>query len=123
MMQKPFTLLVVVLVGGALAAGCGSSSSTSSTQASSSQTATQPQPLSPAAAAQARATCMQRVQAQASISASTKAKLEQICNQAATTNPAAIQKATQEACIALLNASHVPAGAARERALAVCHVP
>jgi hypothetical protein len=122
MMHKLSTLLVAALAGGVLAAaGCGGSGSTSTT--TSTQTNTKPPPLTPAQAAQAQASCKQRVQAQPSLSASAKAKLEQICNQVASTDPAAIRKATQEACIALLEASHVPAGAARERALALCHAP
>jgi hypothetical protein len=123
MMQKLSTLLVVVLAGGALAAGCGSSSSTTTTtQASSNQTFPKPPPLSPAAVARAQATCKQKVQGEASLSPSEKAKLEQLCGKAQSTDPEAIRKATEEACVALLNASHVPAGVARERALALCHV-
>ncbi len=117
-MQKLFTLLVVALAGGALAAGCGSSSSTSTT--TSTQTSTKPPPLTPAQVAQAQASCRQRVQSAPSLSASAKAKLEKLCDQAQSTDPAAIRKATQEACLTLLEASHVPAGAARERALALC---
>jgi hypothetical protein len=119
--------LVQVLAVGVFAAGCGSSSSTSSTQASSTQTSpsrstpTAPR-LSPADAARVAASCKQKVQAQPTLSASQRAKLEQLCGLTATgTDRAAIRKATEEACIELLNASHVPAGVARERALAVCH--
>ena len=116
-MQKLFTLLVVALAGGVLAAGCGSSSTSTTT---STQTSTTPPPLTPAQVAQAQASCRQRVQSASSLSASAKAKLEKLCSQAQSTDPAAIRKATQEACLTILEASHVPAGAARERAVALC---
>jgi outer membrane murein-binding lipoprotein Lpp len=119
MMQKLSTMLVVALAGGALLAGCGSSS-TSTTTSTQSSSSTTPLPLTPAQVAQAQASCRQRVQAATSLSASAKAKLTQLCGQAVSTNPAAIRKATEEACVALLDASHIPAGVARERALALC---
>jgi len=121
MMQKLSTMLVVALAGGVLVAGCGSSSSTSTTTGTQASSSTTPVPLTPAQVAQAQASCKQKVQSATSLPASAKAKLEQLCGQAVSTNPAAIRKATEEACVALLDASHVPAGAARERALALCH--
>jgi hypothetical protein len=122
MTKRLSTGLALVLAGGAFAAGCGSSGSTSTTQASSSKSTPTAPLLSPAAAAQAAASCKQKVKAQPTLSASARTRLEQLCSQAATsTDRAAIRKATEEACVSLLNASHVPAGVARERALAVCH--
>ncbi len=119
-MQKLSTLLVAALSVGMLTAGCGSKSTTVT---ESSQSVAKPAPLSPEAVARAQASCKQKVQSQKSIPPSTKATLERICGGAAKIDPAAIRKATEEACLALLNASHVPAGAARERALAICHAP
>jgi uncharacterized lipoprotein YajG len=115
-MLKLSTWLVVALAAAALMAGCGSSSSTSSTTTTSSQTVTPP-----ANVQQAVTSCEQAVRAQHAISASTKAKLEAICKKAGTAGgQSALQAVAREACIAILNASHVPAGIARERALAVC---
>jgi hypothetical protein len=117
MSSKLSTWLVVALAGGVLVAGCGSSSkSTSSSQTTAARPAT---PLN----AQQRAACRRAIQTQSTISASAKAKLERrICEKAPPSNQAAQQKEIQEACVELVNASHIPAGPARERALAVCKV-
>jgi hypothetical protein len=115
MMLKLSIWLVVALAAGALMAGCGSSSSTSSTSTSSSQSVTPP-----ANVQQAVASCEQAVRAQHSISASTKAKLEGICKKASSGGQSNLQAVAREACIAILDASHLPAGAVREHALAVC---
>jgi hypothetical protein len=143
-MQKLSRWLLVALAGGALLAGCGSSSSTSSTQTilTSSQgtspatTASTPATTSsgsttgaatttatPKTPQQEATSCKQAVQAQKTLSPSAKAKLEAICEKGASGNAAAQHKAAQEACVELVNASHIPAGAARERALAICRAP
>jgi hypothetical protein len=114
-MLKLSTGLVVALAAGALMAGCGSSSSsTSTTSTVSSQTA-----IPPANAQQAVASCEQAVRAQHTLSASTKAKLEAICKKASG-GQSSLQTVAREVCIEILDASHVPAGEAKERALAVC---
>jgi len=111
MMLKLSTWLVVALAAGALVAGCGSSSSTTA----GSQTA-----IPPANAQQAVASCEQAVRSQHTISASAKAKLEAICKKAASGGQAGLQNVARAVCIELLAASHVPAGAAREKAVAAC---
>ncbi len=129
MTVKLSTWLVVALAGGAILAGCGSSNSassqttpTASSQTSATSTATGPVALTPAQAQQAVATCKRGIQAQSGISASAKAQLEKTCEKAASGNPAALQSVAREVCVGLVNASHIPAGAARERALAICAV-
>jgi len=54
------------------------------------------------------------------VSASTKRRLDAICRQADSTDPEVKRKAAQEACRALVNASPLPPGTARDRALATC---
>jgi len=78
--------------------------------------------LSPEAAAQAVARCKQGIQAQANLSASAKAKLEATCEKTVSGDQTAERKAVREACVELVNASHL-SGAARERALSVCRAP
>jgi hypothetical protein len=119
MILKLSTWLVVALAGGALVAGCGSSSKSTSSSQTTSTGASPPTPLT----AQQVATCKHNIQALSTISASAKTKLElRICKSVAFGTQAAQQKAVQDACVELVNALHVPAGAARERALAVCKV-
>jgi hypothetical protein len=76
---------------------------------------------------QSVATCKQAINAQRTLPASAKVKLETVCEKfAATTSPTtsatgsvtALSKAARAACVRLL--SHLPAGAARERAVAGC---
>ena len=114
-MRKLSAWLVVALTGGAFVAGCGSSSNSTT----SSQTTPTSAPLSPAAAAKAVASCKQAIQTQSTLSAAAKTRLEGICEKAPSSNQTAVRKAE---CVELVNAS-VPAGAARERALAVCKAP
>jgi hypothetical protein len=115
-MPKLFTGLVVVLLGGALLVGCGSSSkSTSTTQRAT--TSGQGSATSELAPAQRVEACKRIVQAPSALPASTKAKLLKTCEQVGTST-AAQHQVVREACVAL--ASREPAGAGRERALAVC---
>ena len=113
-MLKLSSWAVVALAAALLMAGCGSSSSSSSTTVTS-QTA-----IPPASAQQAVASCEHAVRSQNTISASAKAKLEAICKKAAGGGQAGVQNVAREVCVELLDASHVPAGAARDRALAAC---
>ena len=110
-MLKLSTWLVVALTAGALMAGCGSSGSTTT----SSQTA-----VPPVDAQQAVASCEKAVRSQHSISSSSKAQLEAICKKAGGGGQAGLKKVAEEVCIELLDASHVPAGSARDQALAAC---
>ena len=116
---KLSTWLVVALAGGAIFAGCGSSSKST---AGSQTTSTPARPVT-SLTAQQLAACKRTIQAESTISASAKTKLEQrICKNPPPGNQAAQQKEVEDACVELVNASHIPAGAARERALAVCKV-
>jgi hypothetical protein len=135
MTLKLSTWLLAVLAGAALLAGCGSSSSTSTSTTPTitvSRTTTTPGTtttgtntttvLTPAQAKEAASTCKKGVQAESSIPASAKPKLEKTCEKAATGDTSALRTVAQEACVQLVNAAHLPAGAARERALSVCAV-
>jgi hypothetical protein len=110
-MLKLSTWLVVALAAGALMAGCGSSSSATAPSGTA---------IPPANAQQAVASCEQAVRSQQTISASAKAKLEAICKKAAGGGQAGLQNVAREVCIELLDASHVPAGEQRVKALAAC---
>ena len=112
-MLKLSTWVVVALAAAVLMAGCGSSGSSKTTVTS--QT-TIPQ----ANAQQAVASCEQAVRSQHTISGSAKAKLEAICKKAAGGGQAGLQNVAREVCVELLDASHVPNGTARDKALAAC---
>jgi hypothetical protein len=119
MIPKLSTWLVVALSGGVLVAGCGSSSSSTTTQTA---------PTAPTVAKiptgqQAVELCKHAIQSQRSIPASAKAKLAKTCGKTASGGGAALQQVAKQVCVELVNASHVPSGAAKERALAVCRVP
>jgi hypothetical protein len=66
------------------------------------------------------ASCKQSIHAQPTISASAKTKLEGLCAKVSSGDRAALHKVAQEVCVELVNASQVPAGVSKERALAVC---
>jgi polyphosphate kinase 2 (PPK2 family) len=117
MNRKPSRWLVVTLAGGALLVGCGSSnSSTTSSQTTSIAT----NAVSPAAAQQAATSCKHAIQSQTKLTTSEKAKLEVLCGKAAGGKGANLSQVAHEVCVELVNVSHVPAGADRERALALC---
>src|SRR5277367_5242497 len=121
---KLSTWLLAVLAGGALVAGCGSSStSTTTTQSGGSNTATTTAPLTAEQAKKAASTCKQGVQKASAIPQSAKAKLEQTCEKVGSGGAeAALHQVAEEACVQLVSVSHIPAGAARTRALSVCKV-
>jgi acetylglutamate kinase len=52
---------------------------------------------------------------------STKERLEKICEKAASSDAVAKRKAAVEACRELVNASPLPTGKQRDRALAACN--
>jgi hypothetical protein len=116
MIAKLSTLLAVSLVGGALLAGCGSSEtkSTSTAPTPTGVTAT----LSPH---QAVVNCKNAI-GQQRLTGSVKAKLDKICEKAATANQNTLKQLAKQVCVELVNASQVPPGPARERALAICSV-
>jgi len=124
MTSKLSTWLLAALAGGVLVAGCGSSStSTTTTQSGGSTAATTASPLTPAQAKQAASTCKQGIQKESAIPSSAKGKLEETCEKVASGgSEAALRQVAEEACVQLVSASHIPAGAARTRALSVCKV-
>jgi hypothetical protein len=138
--------LAVVLLCGALLAGCGSggsttsgststpaattaatstpASTTTSTPASSTPSTTTPTgaiptPGSAAAVAEYAAICKTIIQRTPTLSASVKEKVEGICAKAAHGDLAGARQAAKEVCVEVINASPVPA-AAKEKALAEC---
>ncbi|HTZ87346.1 MAG TPA: hypothetical protein VMB05_11825 [Solirubrobacteraceae bacterium] len=117
------TWLLVPLVAAALLAGCGSSSSSSSTSGSSTATtagsSTSTAAQAPVPGSEAGA-CKQRVQRLPGLPAATRERLERICDRASSSDPNAVRKAAEEGCRELINASPLPNGAAKERALAAC---
>lgn len=133
---KLSTWVLALLAGAALLAGCGSSSSNSTTTTPTitvSKTTTTPGTttttgtstttvLTPEQAKKAADTCKHGVQSESSIPSSVRPKLEKTCEKAASGDTGALRQVAQEACVQLINASHIPAGAARERALSVCGV-
>jgi hypothetical protein len=119
-------LLVSALVVAAILGGCGSSSTTTSTASTATAPAstgagTSSTPaLTGASAAQAIELCKKEIQAQSTLPATAKAKLEGVCDKAAKGDQAAVKKAAQEVCEEVINSSQLPAGSAKEQALAAC---
>lgn len=112
-MLKLSKWVVVALAAAVLMAGCGSSGGSTTTVTN--QTA-----IPSGSAQQAVASCEDAVRSQHTISASAKAKLEAICKKAGSGGQAGLQNVAHEVCIELLEAAHVPAGAAKDKALAAC---
>jgi hypothetical protein len=135
--------LLPALLAAVLLAGCGSSSSSSSSSSGSSAatpstpstsataqtgstatSTTSPTPTSTSSklpgGAAAVASCRHGVQSLPHLKQSIREKLEEICQKAASGDVNARRKAAQEACRELVNASPLPAGEARDRALAAC---
>jgi len=137
MFRQSSKRLVVALVGAVFIAGCGSSSSTtssqsnstsapssattSSTPASTATTSTSPTIPSSGSAgvADAVAECKSVIQREPTLSASLKAKVEGICNKAASGNLNGARAAAKEVCVEIINASPIPS-AAKAQALAAC---
>ena len=131
MILRRSSWLVGVLLCGALVAGCGSSSSntssstTTSTPAaaattSSTPAATSSSPAGGASVQAAVAACKQAIQAQSTLPAGAKTKLEAVCLKAANGDTSAVKAAAREVCEEVIKTSAVPAGPAREQALAAC---
>ncbi len=124
MIRRRSTRLAGVLLCGALVAGCGGSGgSTASTQSTTaaSSTATSGAPsLSGSKLTQAVAACKQQIKAQTTLPAGAKSKLEAVCEKAAEGDSAAVKQAAQEVCEEVVSDAKVPAGVARDEALAGC---
>lgn len=115
-----------LLLAAALLAGCGSSSSSSSSgttaatsgSTSSSTSGTGATTLPDAGAAVA--SCKQQVQRLPQLPAATVQRLEKICEKAGSGDKKAVREAAEEGCRAIVNASPLPSGSAKERALRAC---
>jgi hypothetical protein len=118
--------LAVVLLCGVLVAGCGSSSSSSTssqaatTSSTPAKTTSVPTGTTSQVTQAAVAACRAGV-AHSAVSASVKAKLETICNEAASGNAGAAREAAKKACVEIVNSSPLPAGAGKEAAIAACN--
>lgn len=126
-------LFVVVLLCGALVAGCGSSSSTTSSSTSTpgststsapaststSSTTTPNGAASAAGVAQYVAACKSIIQREPTLAANVKAKVEAICNKAAGGDLEGARKAAKEVCVEVINSSPIPS-AAKAQAIAAC---
>jgi hypothetical protein len=131
MIRTRSPLFVVVLLCGAFVAGCGSSSSSTTSSstsvaapATSSTAATSPTTTPSGAAtaagiAQYVAVCKSIIQREPTLSASVKAKVEGICNKAASGDLEGARKAAKEVCVEVIDASPIPA-AAKAQALTAC---
>lgn len=95
------------------------STSPTTTTGTSATTGSSASPTPPSAA-NAVASCKRGVQSLPHLKQSIRKRLETICEKAAAGDVKAKRKAAQEACRELVNASPLPAGEARDRALAAC---
>lgn len=120
-MIRKLSPALVVLACAALLAGCGSSSSSSSSTAKTAGSTSPPVTTGtskvPAATVEK---CKRGVNALPTLSQKTKGRLESICEKAASGDAAAARTAAREGCEEIVKASPLPAGAARDRALAGC---
>jgi hypothetical protein len=117
------------MIPAGLITGCGSSDKSStgaSTGGSSTAAGSTSTPSSTGGAAnspqvqQAVAACKQSINSQPTLSASLKSKLTKLCEKAATGNVADAKKITQEVCTDVVKGANIPAGPARDQALAAC---
>ncbi|HWX51807.1 MAG TPA: hypothetical protein VNY34_00860 [Solirubrobacteraceae bacterium] len=141
MIRRPASLLAVLVLGGALLAGCGGGSSTTTTTTTTGSTSTPaapatgstPQATTPgstpqtttgakplAGASQAIEACKHQIQSTRNLSASVRSKLESVCVKAASGDTAAVKQAGREVCEEVINTSRLPAGASKNKALAAC---
>lgn len=124
MVGKLAAVPLVLLVAAAPLAGCGSSSSSSSaTSTSGSTPSTSTSPPTTAAgklSAGAVARCKHGVDVLPTLSQATKSRLKAICDKAASGDVSAARAAAREACEEIVKASPLPAGTARDHALAGC---
>jgi len=118
--------LGLALAGALLLAGSGhaGSSPVKSTSAAASTAATGASTAGPNASREQTATaCVRAIESASGIAPSARPHLVQICEKAASPDAATRRIAAHEACVELVVASHIPAGSARDRALAICNAP
>jgi hypothetical protein len=112
----------------ALLAGCGSSSSSSgssdtSSQSSSGSTSTKTSTstsTSPSSATGAVADCQRGIKSLPALSASTRERLESACAKSGSGGTKATRKVIAEACREIIEASPLPDGPGKQKALAGC---
>ena len=117
-MRRSFPPLLVPLIAAAsLLAGCGSTSSSGSTTALTSAPVV---PATGAAASQTAALCKHIVTQAVLNNAAAKSKTEALCEKLANGDAAGVKQAAGEICDAVLKASPLPEGSAKQQALAAC---
>lgn len=119
-------LLISLLVAGFGAVGCGgdddesgSSGGTTTSETSEDTSGGDTAGLSDDQREQAEENCKQAITAQPQLSADVKSDLEEICEEAANGDEAAVRKATKDVCVTIVKDA-APAGPAREQALKSC---
>ena len=127
--------LGLALTVGPLVAGCGhsSTSTVTSTSGAASTAPTGPStaatgapatkvapPGSSASRAQRAAACVRAI-GRSTLPARAKPRMVQACEEAASLAAATPSRAAREACVELVNASHIRSGRARQRAIAICN--
>jgi hypothetical protein len=124
MTARLLTLLATAVLGGALLAGCGggskSSSQTTTTATTPPAASTPGSGLTGAGLAQAIAQCKAAVQAEKALPADAKQKLDAVCPAAAKGENGPVKRVAEEVCSNVIKGSAIPAGPAREQALAAC---
>ena len=127
-MRTLFTWLLVPLAAGVLLAGCGSSSSSSTSGSTPTATTSSTTPsttsatgtIKSPATATAVESCKRGAKAIPTLSSSTRSKIEAICEKAGTGDVAATRTAAREVCEAIVKASPLPEGSAKQHAIARC---
>jgi hypothetical protein len=119
MTRKLAAAPLVLLLAAALLAGCGSSSSSSGTSSATSSTPTATTGTGKLSAG-AVARCKHGVDVLPTLSQAAKSRLEAICDKAASGDAGAARSAAREACEEIVKDSPLPAGTARDHALAGC---
>jgi hypothetical protein len=122
MIRRHFAWAFAALAVAAPLAGCGSSSSSSTTASSTSPLATTSSGATPAPSSSSSAiqTCLEGVKRLPSLKADTRERLEAICHRGGNGDSEEARKAAVEACEQLVEASPLPAGAAKDKSLAAC---
>jgi ABC-type glycerol-3-phosphate transport system substrate-binding protein len=120
MISRHSPALLTALACGALLAGCGSSSSSSSTTGTAGSTNSPATTGAAKVSAAAVEKCKSEVKVLPTLPQKTKSRLESICAKAASGDETAARTAAREGCEEIVKASPLPAGTARDHALAGC---
>jgi len=120
MIRKLSPALLALLVCAALLAGCGSSGSSSSSTSTAGSTSSSATTGAAKVSAAAVEKCKSEVKVLPTLSQKTKSRLESICEKAASGDETSARTAAREGCEEIVKASPLPAGTARDHALAGC---